>query len=242
MFKPNYNSLYKQHFLYANREKYWCDFDSESNYQKNLKEKYNLLKINGYIDKSFTYKFNSHSFRCDEFTSEPTIMFLGCSCTIGVGLPIDTIWPELVANKLNMKCANLGIAGGSIDTAFRMCHGWIDIIKPKLVILLHPPGGRLELVSKNFIMNLSTAWNNIKTEYEPFVKAWGEIDDNNIYLNSLKNTLAIDHICSSKNIKLLKFDFSTYSACAEENDYARDLTHLGVKANQNFASIVLSNT
>ena len=99
MFEPNYNSYYKE---YANKSLDWLPMDTKELYEKNLKEKYQLLKQHDWIDKSFTYKFNSHGFRCEEFTNKPTIMVLGCSFTCGIGLPIEFIWPELISKNLNL--------------------------------------------------------------------------------------------------------------------------------------------
>jgi hypothetical protein len=234
MFKPNYNSTYYHKDL-ANKSVDWLPMDTKQLYEKNLKENYQLLKVNNWIDKSFTYKFNSHGFRCEEFTDEPSIMFIGCSNTIGIGLPIETIWPELVSKELNMHCVNLGIGGGSPDTAFRICHGWLDIVKPEIVIFTEPPGTRIELVNANEINNI--LMNNI--EHCSFLKDW-IIDDNNVYFNRLKNKLAIENLCINRNIKYLYFDSKTFYRTHSNRDYARDLTHSGVNSHKLFSEFVLS--
>jgi len=229
MFKPNYDSIYK---IYANQSIDWLRMDTKELYEKNLKEKYQLLKQHDWIDKSFTYKFNSHGFRCDEFTDKPTIMFLGASVTCGIGLPIEFIWPEVVSKNLNMHCANLGIGAGSNDSAFRLCNGWIDIINPQLVILLPPPPDRLELLNSTVINNVCLSWD---TPNNTFLKEW-IMDDNNSYFNNLKNKLAIQHICATRNIKFLSVEFgSPYSI-----DLARDLCHGGIQSNKIFAEHVLT--
>ena len=228
MFKPNYDSYYKK---YANQSLDWLEMDVKNLYEKNIKENYQLLKLNNWIDKSFTYKFNSHGFRCNEFSDDPTIMFLGASSTVGVGLPIDYIWPEVISKNLNMRCANLAIGGSSCDTAFRLCHGWIDIIKPHLVIFFGPPSGRLELVNADTITNLNLAWPDTNKD---FLKKWG-IDDNNIYFNEIKNRLAIENLCLSRNIK---FHFVNFGI--DKIDLARDLMHSGINSNQKFAEKILA--
>ena len=236
MFTPNYDSIYKKHF--ANEVLYWLPMDTKELYEKNLKEKYQLLKLNNWIDKSFTYKFNSHGFRCEEFTDDPTIMFLGCSNTCGIGLPLESIWPEIVSNNLNMHCANLGMGGASNDTTFRMCHGWIDKINPKLVVLNCPPTPRIELARFNEydFLNINNQISNLKNINE-FMKDWIS-DENNIYFNQLKNVLAIENLCIHNNIKCIKFSYLEFNSFYV--DYARDLNHLGVKSNKNFAEHVLA--
>ena len=240
MFKPIYNSIYKD---YANQILYWLPMDTKELYQKNLKENYQLLKENNWIDNHFTYKFNSHGFRCEEFTDNPSIMFLGCSLTLGIGLPVETIWPELVSKQLGMRCANLGIGGGSNDAAFRLCHGWIDIIRPKIIIILEPYSNRIELIDFPNIHNLShwtlSEESNSKKSCYDFYKAWIE-DENNSYFQKLRNKLAIENLCNSRNIKLISFDGEDLTRAFLKKDLARDLAHRGIKTHNQIADYFLS--
>ena len=244
MFKPNHNSHYK---FYANKTLDWLPIDTKELYEKNLKDKYQLLKDNNWIDKSFTYKFNSYGFRCDEFTDKPTIMFLGCSNTCGIGLPIENIWPELVSKNLNMHCANLGQGGGSNDTAFRLCHGWIDIINPQIVVLLNPPGIRLEIIDAVVMRHLTPTWiHNTVTHYQSFLKDWSR-DDNNNYFNTLKNKLAIENLCKARNVKFVFLESDELiqmqmdlSKSLGYLDAARDLGHRGVLTHKKFTEYALT--
>jgi hypothetical protein len=216
--------------MHANQTLDWLGTDTNDWYIKNIREKYHLLEQYNWIDNTFTYNFNSHGFRCEEFTTEPTIMFLGCSCTCGIGLPIDVIWPELVAISLNMKCANLGQGGGAMDTTFRLCHGWIDQIKPKIIILLRPPGVRWELLEGEKINFLGVNYGN---NYESYRLQYLS-DESNNQLNYLKNNLAIEFLCSQRGIKFLSFHGLPFI----QNDKARDLLHNGVQSHKQFAEQV----
>jgi len=228
---PNYDSFYKQ---YCNTKLKWLSMDTEELYKKNLNKNRSLLEQHNWIDNPFTYSFNSKGFRCNEFTSNPTIMFLGCSFTCGIGLPVDAIWPELVSKALGMRCANLGQGGGSSDTAFRLCHGWIDRIKPKLVVFLQPPGIRWELVNANSIEFLSGSFGDKK--YPDYANQW-IVDENNNYFNKIKNTLAIESLCNSRQIKFIKFN-----SMPDGEDLARDLKHPGIQRHKLFAEQVLKIT
>jgi hypothetical protein len=213
----------------------WCPMDTAQLYMKNRIKNIKMLKQNGWMNNTFDYSFNSKGFRCKEFTSDPTIMFLGCSYTCGIGLPVETIWPELVAKSLKMKCANLGQGAGSCDTAFRLCLGYIDKIKPKIVIFLQPPNIRWELVSKNNI-NLLGIWAVDKiSNYKSYIQDYS-IDENNNYFNSYKNILAVESLCEKRQIKFLHFDSYNHG----KSDLARDLVHPGIEANLQFSTIVLS--
>lgn len=223
----NYDSPYKN---YANLKLPYFNTDSHSTYKKNLATRYDELLINNWIDKNFTYQFNSLGFRSEEFTTDPSIMFLGCSFTSGVGLPIEYIFPEIVAKNLNLKCANLGVAGGSSDCAFRLCHGYIDKINPKIIVFMTPPHIRFELVTNKKIQELGV-W----VSENPFYKEW-TIDNNNDYFNHEKNLLAIQAMCIKRNIKLIHID----SFKVESSSLARDLEHPGIDSHKIVADHILS--
>lgn len=228
----NYNSYYK---VYAGKTLNWLPMDTEDLYKQNLKTRYSDLQRYNWIDQKFTYTFNTHGFRCEEFTNESTVMFLGCSLTCGIGLPQDKIWPELVSKELGLKCANLGIGASSNDTAFRLCLGWIDRIKPKILVFAPPYAHRAELLlPNNRIENLSPQWED---DYSHHLKIWS-LDDSNFAFNKLKNSMAIQHLCALRNIKYIESDAVTL--LSTPNDYARDLTHPGVNCNRAFAESVLT--
>jgi len=123
--------------LRKNKTKQWLPADSEERYKEHQADG----TIN-YTRDEFDYKFNSDGFRCDNFTehSDLPILFLGCSYTQGVGLPIETTWPKLILNKIrqlhpdkNIPHWSLAIGGTGIDTmAFELARR-IDTLKPKYI-------------------------------------------------------------------------------------------------------------
>lgn len=232
------------HSLYqsmAGTEHPWIPTDSYNTYRLHLKSRHNDLSNNGWIDAYFTYKFNSHGFRCDEFSDKPSIVFLGCSHTFGVGLPIYETWPYIVSKSLNLECYNLGIPGGANDTSFRLAYYWLKRIKPDLVILCQINSARLELIQDNEIVRLNQsalARPDAKQVYKDFYKCWLSTECN-LELNKEKNILAITQICANLNIDLEIFDSSFF--VDSKVDLARDLMHAGTVTNKNFSDYVLSN-
>jgi hypothetical protein len=220
---------------YANQILYWLPMDTEILYQINLREHKEKIILNGWLDFKITYKFNSHGFRCEEFSESPSIMTIGCSNTCGIGLPIEHTWSNIVANNLNLHLSNLGIGGYSNDTAFRLCYGWIDKIKPKVLIFLQTPPSRSEIVTPT---SFNTVCARNHSKYEKFYKDWIS-DESNDQLNSLKNSLAVQQLCSSRGIKFLSFNSDTFRSF--EIDKARDLTHCGTKSNFAFSQHVLKH-
>jgi len=102
---------------------YWYSTDTSENYREIDESK----NINLYKPEEFEYIFNSDGFRCDEFNlkSEIPIVFVGCSITEGVGLPITDTWAYKLITKIrehtkkNIPFWNLAKSGASIDTIAR---------------------------------------------------------------------------------------------------------------------------
>jgi hypothetical protein len=166
-------------------------------------------------------------------------MFLGCSYTCGIGLPIHASWASIVASELKHASANLGIGGSSSDTAFRLCHGWIDVIQPRLVVMLQPHASRFELIKStaNDSVEIETIASFTQNLHRPFYADWTS-NDSNSELNALKNLIAIKSLCAERNIKFINFTLGKFHS--EWVDWARDLSHGGIESNKQFAKQVLS--
>lgn len=139
-----YDSPYIQ---LANQTLDWLPMDTQERYEENLQTRRTLLQQFNWIDTPIEYQFNSKGFRCEEFEPLPCVVFLGCSFTMGIGLPVADTWPSIVAKKLGLANFNLGIGGGSNDTAFRLGHYWLSHLKPRLVIWQLTFQYRIELLS-----------------------------------------------------------------------------------------------
>ena len=217
----------------ANQTLEWLPMDTKSRYDYNHSKNFDLLSKNNWLNRSFSYSFNSHGFRCDEFAQTDNIVFLGCSYTCGIGLPYDETWTYKVAKNLGYANYNLGIGGTSLNTAFRLGHIYIPALKPKIVILLEPDQHRLEILNLQGYYDLlpnCTGYLGI----DDFYKIWIS-NDLNSHMNRLKNVLALEHICLINNAKFYSFQIDEIDVI----DKARDLGHAGTQSNSNFADYVL---
>lgn len=207
----------------------WVPGDSQEQWQKNMQDPNRRAVLEKYgWDRPgvINYKFNSHGFRCDEFTKELAMIALGCSFTGGVGLPEDHIWPTLVAKQLNLKLWNLGVPGSAVDTCFRFLHYYITQLNVSLVCLLRPDENRFEL------------WQNhgrpitISPSMPPghsAQKIWYQHAENSRQ-NFIKNTMAIQHLCQQNGAKLIILDLHNDLFNTPPRDPwppARDLAHVG---------------
>lgn len=234
---PTLIKIGHQYSHYANQTLDWLPSDDQKTYNHNLINKHDLLKQHNWLEKSFTYQFNSFGFRCDEFDSAAdNILFLGCSFTCGIGLPYQETWAYQVAQALGYKNCNLGIGGSSLNTAFRLGHIYIRSLKPKIVILLEPDKYRLEILNHNGYYDvLPNMWGGWKDDIDPFYKIWIS-NERNSDMNRLKNVLALEQICNLNNIKFQSFRIDEMY----DLDRARDLSHFGTISHAEFANYVLS--
>jgi len=234
----------------------WLPMDTKELFEHNLKRYRSTLEKYNWIDRDITYNFNAHGFRCKEFTDNPSIMFLGCSRTVGIGLPLESTWAHIVSENLNLQNVNLGLGGGSTDSSFRMCLSYIDKIKPKVICYLQPSEDRYELLHSNF--DAIGVWARGIWDLDggdrfqkKLFKYWSSIESNSI-LNAEKNNLAIKQLCHERKIKLCSFTSNNLSKCSKDikdieyvdNEKiflctARDLAHNGERTNRAFADIVI---
>jgi hypothetical protein len=163
---------------------------------------------------------------------------LGCSFTIGIGLPLESIWPTLLGQKLNLDVANLAWGGNSADTCFRLAEYWIPVLKPKLVAMLAPPPARLELLidrannpilppAEVFLPNSETQ--TFDANRNDFLKHWFLVEENH-RINQTKNCLAIKQLCYEHHIPcVIESALSHMHWSRDEIGYARDFMHGGPK-------------
>ena len=194
------------------------DLDSEDRFFNNTK-KFDQQ----YSSNSFTYKYNSYGFRSQEFNLskiKPVILTLGCSHTVGVGIPQTDNWPEQLCNTYlpDYVIYNAGLGGASADTVARLAINMIPIIKPDIVAIMWPSLHRFETYEDGAMFN--GIW-NLKQDR-------AELDDNTAYNNQTKNKTILELLRQIYNFKLLAIDYDvavdTYTIRWSK---ARDGVHYG---------------
>ena len=77
----------------ANTEQEFLPTDTRAHFEKlcETQEYREYFRAHGWLEPgAITYKINSQGFRCDEFAADTNcIVALGCSFTMGIGLPIE---------------------------------------------------------------------------------------------------------------------------------------------------------
>lgn len=223
----------------------WFSTDSKQTFRDNWEDPNNrrILVSQGYNDpKAIEYDADEHGFRIMPKVNDGSklILALGDSNTFGVGLSTSSIWPALLAQDLDLNVLNAGVAGSSIDNAFRIASGLIPKLKPEIVFHLGTYEDRWEIISDflfnghpyqygawDFIEGREGNWNSTKEE-KALIAAFTRLTCNEISteLHYEKNSLAIAHICHLNDIPYVELPINE----SGEEHYqatARDLKHKG---------------
>lgn len=240
----------------ANTTTHWLYEKEEYQYVHNVRQ--GLIPYLGPTD--IEYKFNSHGFRCDEFNldSELPIVFLGCSQTEGLGLPLEDMWSYNLVRILRIKTKklipywNLALTGSGIDTQARFLYEFCKEKQIKYVFALMPTLERREYCFNGPDIKL---WNPYMLAKESFVnKVFA--DEHYAYHETGRSLMLLDSICRKNNAKCfmsqwtnaepnvnLLQDFTSinyFKTEVKEIDLARDMVHYGPKFNLTFTTKMLS--
>ena len=227
------------YILCKNTETKWLPSDTQELFEENCANNRSKLEQYKWLDTPITYKFNSEGFRANEFDKTGGIMFLGCSFTFGIGLPVEQTFSRIVSKELKTNCFNLGLPASSNDTAFRLADIWIPVLEPSMVVMLSPLPMRFEILSHE-IPNEEEAVSRFVTTMDQISNTadkskWLDTNQNGL-LNRRKNKLAIEKLCDDKKIKFVHDNTEDMKIV----DFARDLSHPGTESNKLFADKILS--
>jgi len=228
---------------YCNQTFEWLPPDDEARFKQNLSKENNKTWLSnfGWIDESVSYKFNSHGFRCEEFSESPNFVTLGCSFTFGIGVNKTQTWPTYLSELQNLHVWNLGVPGSSGDCCYRIAKHYIPALKPKFVVLLEPRYNRIELHDSEttFPHTINFAHDSDPWGKDLYVKKW-LLNEQNMELYAEKNRAAISYLCRELNIPIFVFGPNDFRDLTPTHlqDLGRDLLHAGRKNNLAFAEVV----
>lgn len=221
---------------YAGTNHEWLPTDTKESYERLIQEPQHLayFEQQGWTQPgAITYNINQDGFRSPALEPGTNCMIaLGCSFTMGTGLPVSTTWPILVGQRLSLKVYNLAWPGISADTCYRLARYWIAKLKPKAVAMLVPPRNRIELLMYQGCQPPAEVFipASQSRHFNPddvFLKNWWTNEQNG-EINCEKNILAIKQICLDNEATFVWL-FADQEMCGsrEELGYARDYMHAG---------------
>jgi len=265
-YKPNL-TLEKLYSAISNRHKVWESIinsgythykfispDDLDTFKYNLEKNSKRLLDNNWLDSNnnivdIDYRINKQGFRCNHFSDEEGILFLGCSYTFGVGLHEHQTWAYKVAEKYNTNCWNLGIPGHGIDihSYFVNCHLKEELPNVRAICILQTPPDRISLLQdrgdeiclQDYFTILQANEDKAHTiMYKDFTQSL----ELTYQMNYYKNKTSIENYCKLHNIPFVYIDQkSALSDFNLRSSLARDCQHHGELENIHIASKVIES-
>lgn len=228
-----------QHSNMASLSVTWFSSDSEEAYLQNMQnaKRKDIIESNGWNESNVSYTFNSHGFRADEFDGSDAIMFLGCSITLGTGVPDNISWARIVSKHFGLKNYNLGISGGSNDTAFRLANHYVPQLRPRLVVFMGTSAHRFDIIDDCQITTLMYNYTP-----EPHDTNWYKdwlLNPENGNLNWQKNWRGIQYICKKNKVPFAYISASPLLNAPFASN-GRDIVHPGKSFNLEHANVVIN--
>jgi hypothetical protein len=138
---------------------------------------------------------------------------------------------------------NLGHAGSSNDTAYRMARHYLHFLRPKYAIWLQTDIHRIEIIDESVdtTINILASDNDNLHANNLFVKTWMTSEINQ-QINLDKNTQAFQQLCHQSSV--IPIILPRRNSVMETLDLARDLQHPGPRSYQQLAekiSLLMTN-
>jgi hypothetical protein len=183
------------------------DWDRNNPYKNYSKDLDILAKHSEIPRKEYNYKWNSDGLRSIEFSNKPKVVALGCSITMGQGLPESLRWTDLLSEMINEPIGNISYSGAAINKNVSSFLGMIHQYKyvPDIVIANFANFERFYFVDssgeymRDWYINhkekktkISAPW-----DYEEILPyEW-------VYYNNLDHIKMLEAFCDSAGIKLI---------------------------------------
>lgn len=170
----------------------------------------------------YSYDWNSDGIRSVEFSTKPPVVALGCSITLGQGLPVELRWTELLSKKIGKPVGNISYSGGSAAQIISSFFGMIKQYKykPEYVIANFPPFERFYFIDGKG-EKMKDYWLGNKPRKSKDQAPWdygATIPYEWVYYNNLNHIQMLEAFCQSNDIQLI-WSTWTNSLSKEQEDF-----------------------
>lgn len=184
-------------------------------------------------DLPIDYKFNAQGFRTHDlefaFTNKVNVA-LGCSHTLGIGIPNEMTWPAQIEKLTGITTLNLGLGEGSSDTVARILTNIAGLLQIDTVYILWPIRYRFEYYGEKSIYPILPG--NSQLEY-----VW-YMEEGNSTQRLFRNKSIVYNLKNYYNFNIKEIHMG--EPWAIPGDLARDQAHNGPKSNLNLANLFLT--
>ena len=205
---------------------------------EDLPEKYLTVEnIRGLIWQIPDEEINQYSFRTHHVMTEDTnsIMAMGCSASIGMGMEFDKRWSNVLEDISGRTVYNLSCSGLGIDGIYRLIKVWLPRLKSKDICILFPRIQRREFWSEEQDMFVCFGpWKNtvVDPEYSKQLRKLLRSEDD-VRMLAQMSMDAIKNVCKENNVGLHTIDLEPQGI--HHLDIAGDAVHPGPLSHKNWA-------
>lgn len=247
-----------QHLHFANQTVSWLSPD--------VSERYTPILRNGQKNRfgpnDISYRFNELGFRCDSFDlpSEIPIVYLGCSNTQGIGLPIESTWAHLLTEKIRQHTNkqipfwSLAQGGKGLDNQINLLYEFTSRQPVKYIFCFFPTSGRRDFCYDSEVVH--TWIPNPIVHKNPFIDVVGKLFTDPFFISheETKSIMLLDLIRKHMQAQVVISAWGVQKALSAKNlmktnpefkccplvmpalpDYARDNQHPGVEYHRQVA-------
>tara|TARA_B100000214_G_scaffold30297_1_gene19626 strand:- start:1113 stop:1859 length:747 start_codon:yes stop_codon:yes gene_type:complete len=220
--------------LCSMKEHWYHDSDSEAKFKQNLKKTPSDWK---YRTETITYQNNSLGYRTKELNKinwKKSIVVLGCSLVYGVGVSEkDTISSQL-SEITGHYVVNMGVSGSSGQFAVHNLACLLEYYKPKAIAIGWPDASRVPLYLKDRTVHCGS-WRDDPAGLGIAMRRYDWHGHSVLQLQQLiarRLGMTADFTLFKSVEKILDVPYCPII------DYARDLSHGGVKTYRNVANCI----
>ena len=173
----------------------------------------------------YDYCWNSDGLRSIEFSTKPEIITLGCSITLGQGMPEGLRWTNILSDLVKMPVGNISYSGAAANKLVSSFLGMIHQYKykPKIVIAHFANFERFYFISQDG--NAMHEWYiNHKQKKTKAIAPWDYeeiLPYEWVYYQNLDHIKMLEAFCESNNIKLFWSTWSN-SLTDEQEQFLKD--------------------
>jgi len=177
----------------------------------------------------YNYVWNSDGLRSVEFSTNPEVVVLGCSLTLGQGMPENLRWSNILSDKINKPIGNISYSGASanllVSSFFGMIHQYK--YKPKVVLAHFANFERFYFISQD--ANAMHMWYINHKEKKTKASAPWDYEEilpyEWVYYQNLDHIKMLEAFCESNDIKLIWTTWSNRLTEKEEKFLKNNFRH-----------------
>ena len=184
--------------------------------------------------KDISCRYNSRGFRDHEWPEDlsDVVWCVGDSFTVGIGQPFEETWPQLLQQKLGIRCINVSENGCSNDTISLRVNEIVNTYKPKLIVIMWSYFSRRRVSGVNVDHDKNDFGN--KEDLKNFIQ-------NYTYVNNLPTTIihtmipnafmgdqVTKYVMENEHVMKKAIGINQIKH-VEQLDWARDYHHFDIK-------------